>query len=111
MSPDGTEMAEEDWHNPQARALMMRLDGRAPASGLRQVAANVTLLMLLNANPEDVVFHLPTVEGEHWRVQIDTSGRSNARAVPAGAAWTALGRSLALMAVEQDSAAAAERAD
>jgi glycogen operon protein len=110
MSPDGTEMAEEDWHNPQARALMMRLDGRAPASGLRQVAANVTLLMLLNANPEDVVFHLPTVEGEHWRVQIDTSGRSNARAVPAGAAWTAMGRSLALMAVEQDSAASAERA-
>ncbi|WP_428992613.1 glycogen debranching protein GlgX [Pseudoxanthomonas winnipegensis] len=110
MAPDGTEMTEEDWHNPQARALMMRLDGRAPASGLRQVAANVTLLMLLNADPEEVVFHLPTVEGEHWRVQIDTSGRSNARAVPAGAAWTAMGRSLALMAVEQDSVASVERA-
>jgi glycogen operon protein len=102
LSPTGQEMTEENWHNPQERALMMRLDGRAPASGLRQAGASVTLLMLINASPDEVVFHLPVVEGEHWRVQIDTAERHAERAVPPGAQWTAVGRSLALMAVEQD---------
>jgi len=102
LAPDGQEMTPAQWQEPNAHALMMRLDGRAPASGLRQVAANVTLLMLLNADPENAVeFQLPAMHDEHWRVLIDTV-RHGGRAVPGGHAWTAPPRSLALLAVERD---------
>ncbi len=30
LAPDGEEMTPEQWQDPEARALMMRLDGRAP---------------------------------------------------------------------------------
>lgn len=102
LAPGGEEMTPEQWQDPEARALMMRLDGRAPASGLRQVAANVTLLMLLNADPQNPVdFQLPAMHDEHWRVLIDTA-RHGGRAVAGGTAWTAPPRSLALLAVERD---------
>ncbi|HYG06248.1 MAG TPA: glycogen debranching protein GlgX [Stenotrophomonas sp.] len=102
LAPDGEEMTPEQWQDPNAHALMMRLDGRAPASGLRQVAANVTLLMLLNADPQNPVdFRLPAMHDEHWRVLIDTV-RNGGRAAPGGSTWTAPPRSLALLAVERD---------
>jgi len=102
LAPDGEEMTPEQWQDPNAHALMMRLDGRAPASGLRQVAANVTLLMLLNADAQNPVdFQLPAMHDEHWRVLIDTA-RHGGRAVLGGTAWTAAPRSLALLAVERD---------
>jgi len=102
LAPDGTEMTEAGWQDPHARALMMRMDGRAPATGLRQVAANVTLLMLLNADPQQSIdFQLPAMSDEHWRVLVDTA-RHGGRAVPGGTAWAAAPRSLALLAVERD---------
>jgi len=102
LAPDGSEMTEAGWQDPQARALMMRMDGRAPATGLRQAVANVTLLMLLNADPQQAIdFQLPAMSDEHWRVLIDTA-RHGGRAVPGGSPWSALPRSLALLAVERD---------
>ncbi len=66
------------------------------------MAANVTLLMLLNADPQDPVdCQLPAMHDEHWRVLIDTARRGG-RAVAGGSAWTATPRSLALLAVERD---------
>jgi len=102
LAPDGSEMTDAQWHDPGAHALMMRLDGRAPATGLRQVAANVTLLMLLNADPVNTIdFQLPAMHDEHWRVLIDTA-RHGGRATPGDCAWSAPPRSLALLAVERD---------
>ncbi|WP_295970944.1 glycogen debranching protein GlgX [uncultured Xanthomonas sp.] len=103
LAPDGEEMTEASWHDPHARALMMRLDGRAPSSGLRQAASNVTLLMIVNGAIEDVPFTLPLVEGEHWRVLIDTAERNGEHGLPGGSQWHGLGRSLTLLAAERDS--------
>ncbi|MCI2245151.1 MULTISPECIES: glycogen debranching protein GlgX [Xanthomonas] len=103
LAPDGEEMTEASWHDPHARALMMRLDGRAPSSGLRQAASNVTLLMIVNGAVEDVQFTLPLVEGEHWRVLIDTAERDHEHGLPGGAQWHGIGRSLTLLAAERDS--------
>ncbi|UYK85545.1 glycogen debranching protein GlgX [Xanthomonas sacchari] len=103
LAPDGEEMTEASWHDPHARALMMRLDGRAPSSGLRQAASNVTLLMIVNGAIEDVSFTLPLVEGEHWRVLIDTAERNGEHGLPGGSQWHGLGRSLTLLAAERDS--------
>ncbi|MCI2262107.1 glycogen debranching protein GlgX [Xanthomonas indica] len=107
LAPDGEEMTEASWHDPHARALMMRLDGRAPSSGLRQAASNVTLLMIVNGAVEDVQFTLPLVEGEHWRVLIDTAERDHEHGLPGGAQWHGIGRSLTLLAAERDSKATA----
>ncbi|XQA62176.1 glycogen debranching protein GlgX [Xanthomonas sacchari] len=103
LAPDGEEMTEASWHDPHARALMMRLDGRAPSSGLRQAASNVTLLMIVNGAVEDVSFTLPLVEGEHWRVLIDTAERNGEHGLPGGSQWHGIGRSLTLLAAERDS--------
>ncbi|MCW0401076.1 Glycogen operon protein GlgX [Xanthomonas sacchari] len=103
LAPDGEEMTEVSWHDPHARALMMRLDGRAPSSGLRQAASNVTLLMIVNGAVEDVPFTLPLVEGEHWRVLIDTAERNGEHGLPGGSQWHGIGRSLTLLAAERDS--------
>ncbi|MBB5886779.1 glycogen debranching enzyme GlgX [Xanthomonas sp. LMG 8992] len=103
LAPDGEEMTEASWHDPHARALMMRLDGRAPSSGLRQAASNVTLLMIVNGAVEDVPFTLPLVEGEHWRVLIDTAERNGEHGLPGGSQWHGIGRSLTLLAAERDS--------
>ncbi|KAB7781498.1 MULTISPECIES: glycogen debranching protein GlgX [Xanthomonas] len=109
LAPDGEEMTEASWHDPHARALMMRLDGRAPSSGLRQAASNVTLLMIVNGAVEDVPFTLPLVEGEHWRVLIDTAERNGEHGLPGGSQWHGIGRSLTLLAAERDSKTAAAR--
>lgn len=101
LRPDGAEMGDADWRDADRRALMVRLDGRAPPTGLRQIAANVTLLMLLNAAAEDVAFTLPAMHDEHWKVLVDTA-RSGGRAVAGGGALTVLSRSLLLLAVERD---------
>ncbi|KMM75200.1 glycogen debranching protein [Xanthomonas sp. NCPPB 1128] len=103
LAPDGEEMTEASWHDPHARALMMRLDGRAPSSGLRQAASNVTLLMIVNGAVEDVPFTLPLVEGEHWRVLIDTAERNGEHGLSGGSQWHGIGRSLTLLAAERDS--------
>ncbi|MET0550225.1 MAG: glycogen debranching protein GlgX [Xanthomonas sp.] len=109
LAPDGEEMTEASWHDPHARALMMRLDGRAPSSGLRQAASNVTLLMIVNGAVEDVPFTLPLVEGEHWRVLIDTAERNGEHGLPGGSQWHGIGRSLTLLAAERDNKTAAAR--
>ncbi|HST43639.1 MAG TPA: glycogen debranching protein GlgX [Luteimonas sp.] len=110
LAPDGNEMSDAQWNDPQARALMMRLDGRAPPSGLRQAGADVTLLLLANASGDAVDFTLPVVAGERWRVLVDTSDDVRGGSVASGSGWQAQGHSLALLAVEQDVMAAEERA-
>jgi len=101
LAPDGTEMDEARWHDPQARALMMRLDGRSPPSGLRQPASNVTLLLLLNASADEVGFQLPEVEGGRWRCLLDTREEAPCRrALQDADAWRGQPHSLALLAAE-----------
>ncbi|AKS14826.1 glycogen debranching protein GlgX [Xanthomonas campestris] len=108
LAPNGNEMDEAAWHDPEARALMLRLDGRSPTTGLREIAANVTLLMLINAAPTSVAFTLPAMHDEHWRVLVDTA-RHGGRVVAGGGEWKAPAHSLTLLAVERDRIASSAR--
>ena len=73
LSPDGTEMAAEQWQDPHAKCIGMLLDGRARPTGVRRKGGDATLLLILNAHDDVVNFHLPEVtQGVHWRCLLDT---------------------------------------
>ena len=74
--PDGKEMTDEDWANPEMRCFGLRLAGDAieevDERGNRVV--DDTLLILLNAHHETIPFVLPAHRRKlHWWVVIDTS--------------------------------------
>ncbi len=77
--PDGKEMQVRDWTIGYARALAFRLGGDAiddldPTTG--EYVTGDTLLVLLNASQNGVVFRLPRVPrraGPAWRAVLDTN--------------------------------------
>jgi glycogen operon protein len=79
IRPDGKEMQAKDWNIGYARALAYRLGGDAiddldPATG-EPVVGN-TLLVLLNASENGVLFRLPRVPhrvGPSWEALLDTT--------------------------------------
>ncbi|MEO8369139.1 MAG: glycogen debranching protein GlgX [Candidatus Solibacter sp.] len=69
----GEQMAEDDWHNPDLHFFGMLLDGRAPASAIRQRGHEATLLLIFNAYPDDAECQLPACNGGgDWRLIVDT---------------------------------------
>jgi len=100
--PDGQEMSDDDWHDPQARCLGLRLAGDAieevDARGSHIV--DDTLLLLLNAHHEPVTFVLPTYRPPvRWEVVLDTrntTGKHQLRFVSGGKLYELGARSLAL---------------
>ncbi len=73
---DGAEMTREDWEKPFMRSLGYLLGGDAIPT--RDPQGNQlrgdTLLVLLNAQPEQVEFTLPGVEwGAEWELLVDTA--------------------------------------
>jgi isoamylase len=100
--PDGKEMTDEDWNNPFARCLGLRLAGDAidevDARGNRIV--DDTLLMLLNAHHERVAFVLPAHRRKvRWQVVLNTSQPvlRFQRQMRGGEAYELEARSLALL--------------
>src|SRR4051794_15927317 len=61
LPPLGGEMSEANWKDPVARSLGVLLDGRAQPTGIRRRGTDLTLLLLMNAHHDAVVFKLPTV--------------------------------------------------
>lgn len=100
--PDGKEMAEEDWKNPETRCIGLRLAGDAieevDARGNRIL--DDTLLILLNAHYEPVQFVLPAHRPKmRWGVLVDTreaTGRRPHRPMGGGVPYNLEGRSLAI---------------
>jgi glycogen operon protein len=78
--PDGTEVTEEDWQQPFARAVAFLLGGDAistPDERGRRIVGD-TLLVLLNAWHEPVTYVLPDLEwGQEWEVLLDTAGATD----------------------------------
>jgi isoamylase len=77
FKPDGSEIMDAEWNDPEARTIGLRLAGeaideRGPEGG---VIADDTLLMLLNAFHEEVPFILPEAGGDSsaWEVLMDTT--------------------------------------
>jgi glycogen operon protein len=80
--PDGKEMSDEDWENPQVRFLGLRLAGDAieevDARGNRIV--DDTLLLLLNAHHEPLAFVLPAHRPKvRWELVLDTQDATGQR--------------------------------
>ena len=101
--PDGKEMTDEDWANPEMRCFGLRLAGDAieevDERGNRVV--DDTLLILLNAHHETIPFVLPAHRRKlHWLVVIDTSEpdiRREPRQLRGAAPYPLKGRSLVLL--------------
>ena len=100
--PDGKEMTDEDWHNPYARCLGLRFAGDAieemDIRGNRIV--DDTLLLLLNAHYEPLLFVLPAHRPDvRWELALDTreaTGRQPHRLMQGGEAYELDARSLAV---------------
>lgn len=71
LRPDGKTMQQQDWDNPQTRAMGVLLDDGAER-----------LLLLLNAHHEPVGFTLPTTD-DGWMLLVDTA---DGRILPEGQA-------------------------
>jgi isoamylase len=73
--PDGKEMSNEDWQNPEIRSLGMLLAGDAidELDDRGNRITSDTLLVLINAHHESISFALPSLPSkEHWELVLDT---------------------------------------
>ncbi len=82
---DGTEIVDDEWHDPQARSLGMRLSGDAIdelAPGGERIVGD-TLLLLVNSHHDALPFVLPPAgaESDRWQVVLDTE-RAEADSTP-----------------------------
>jgi len=105
--PDGKEMSDEDWNNPSARCLGLRLAGDAidevDPRGERIV--DDTFLVLLNVHYEAVPFTLPAHRRKlRWEVVLDTREAKWKRRRPlhGGEIYSLESRSLALLRVPEN---------
>src|SRR5205823_13092529 len=102
---DGTEIVDQQWADPEARTMAMRLAGEAiderePEGGR---ISDETLLVLLNAFHEDLEFTMPEAGGEGdcaWELLMNT-GQPEPPATsgvhcPVGGTYSLAGRALAL---------------
>ncbi len=101
--PDGKEMSDEDWNDPHARCLGLRLAGDAieevDARGNRIV--DDTLLILLNAHHDPIPFFLSAHRPRmRWELVLDTrepTGKRRQRPIRGGTPYEMEARSLALL--------------
>ena len=104
LVPDGSEMSEENWHDPNARCMGMLLDGRAQPTGSRRKGADVTLLVIVNAHEDAVNFLLPEVtQGSGWNCLLDTNRPelSGDEIHPFNSEFLVTGRSLLLLELQR----------
>ena len=102
LSPDGREMADEEWKQSSARCLGMALTGKGPLEyGDRgEPITDDNFLLLINAHSEEIPFTLPQLgPGQSWRAIVDTTWSDHARRSihEAGTSYPLTGRSLALL--------------
>ena len=103
--PDGEPMTDEEWEEGWARAIAMRLGGKAltelDAEGNRLLDDD--LFLLLNGHYEPVTFSLPPdPAGNAWTVVVDTASGEvhddgRGRVISAGEAFALPARSLLLL--------------
>ena len=105
LTPAGEEMTEANWKDPMARSLGVLLDGRAQPTGIRRRGTDVTLLLVMNAYHDAVVFTLPkVVGGRAWSCLVDTnqSDLGRPKLFSFGHAYTVTGRSLLLFKLTRE---------
>lgn len=96
-------MQQDDWGDGNMRCFGMLLDGRAPRTGIKRVASDPTLLLVMNAYHEAVKFRIPKVAGgNRWRCFIDTNEpeRDELSLFRTGDEYEVTGRSLLVFALD-----------
>jgi isoamylase len=99
----GNEMKPEEWHDGNMRCFGMLMDGRAQATGIMRPASDATLLLVVNAHHDVVVFTLPEVAGANrWYCLLDTNDpdRGELPDFTSHDRYEVAGRSLRLFALE-----------
>ena len=107
LAPDASEMSIEQWEDAQGRCLGMLLDGRAQVSGVQRAGADSTLLIVANAQHDEVNFNLPEVpEGKGWICKLDTFDPAikDSPPQPFNTPYRINGRSLVLFELEREPA-------
>jgi isoamylase len=102
VNATGAEMQEPDWDDGNTRCFGMLLDGRAQTTGVHRRGQEATLLLVLNAHHDVVLFTLPEVPGGGaWTVLVDTHEptRTDGGRFDAGHVYEVTGRSLLLFGV------------
>ncbi len=95
-APNGREMTEREWTDPQCRALGVRLVDESDREDRRLPN---TLTLLFNAHHEPVEFKLPSIAtGERWELLLDTAESEAPRQLyRTGQRYTATGRSVVML--------------
>ena len=74
INAGGAEMTQENWQDGGMRCFGMLMDGRAQSTGVRQRGRDATLLWVLNAHYDVVLFTLPECAGgSEWSLLIDSN--------------------------------------
>ncbi|WP_337244418.1 glycogen debranching protein GlgX [Luteimonas sp. gir] len=106
LAPDGSELSPGQWDDPNARAIMVQLDGRVEDAEGHPDARHVSLLLLINASADAVDFAPPAIDGVPWRVLIDTANPDDRGQLAPGATRALVDRSLMLLVAEHEGAGA-----
>ena len=101
LTPEGTEMSDEEWDQHHARSLGVSLAGEAltETDARGRPLRDENFLVLFNAHHEPVPFRLPAFGGR-WVAFLDTSyqdGLAPDGSFDSGAEYSLQGRSLALL--------------
>jgi len=105
VDPTGQEKAQESWNDTRERCFGMVLDGRAQPTGIVRPGSDATMLMILNAYHDVVVFTLPQVPGgNQWKSLIDTNlpERPDEPLFAPGDQYQVTGRSVLLFVLQDE---------
>jgi len=101
LTPGGQEMSDTDWTTDFVKCLGVRLAGDliGHVDERGEPVTGDTLLLLLNAHHEEVLFTLPAVDPEHrWEPLVDTAnGKVGQSLVVEGAPYPLQARSFAVL--------------
>ncbi|MBA2356700.1 MAG: glycogen debranching enzyme GlgX, partial [Acidobacteria bacterium] len=104
IDPSGVEMTDEMWLAPHVRALGMLLSGVAmdEVTTRGEPIVDDTLLVLLNADPAPLPFHLPHLSGGSlWTRVFDTGIESQPVAPAERGRYPVAGRSVVLLRADE----------
>jgi len=98
INASGEEMKPEDWQDATMRCFGMLMDGRAQETGIRRPGGQATLLLVLNAHHDVVVFTMPEAAGiRHWSLVFDTNApEARNESFDVGETYEVTGRSTVL---------------
>jgi len=104
LTPDAEEMTVDDWHDGEARAIGVVLNGHAQPTGICVRGSDITVLLTINAGDEDVTFVLPDVPGgNEWVRRVETvDPAAGVVRCPMGSDYTVKSHSLSLFELVED---------